>query len=61
VRSAEIVAGHSLLKSAVSKALGKALNTLGKVLPSATLGKEHTVKKVVGKAAFAECFLSGTR
>jgi hypothetical protein len=30
-------------------------------LPSATFGKEHTVKKTIGKAAFAEYLLSGTR
>jgi hypothetical protein len=45
----------------VSRALGKALNTLGKGFAECHTRQRAYSKKAVGKAAFAECLLSGIR
>jgi hypothetical protein len=45
----------------VSRALGKTLNTLGKGFVECHTRQRAHGKKAVGKAAFAECLLSGTR
>jgi hypothetical protein len=45
----------------VSRALGKAINTLGKGFAECHTRQRAHGKKAVGKAAFAECLLSGTR
>jgi hypothetical protein len=45
----------------VSRALGKALNTLGKGFAEYHTRQRAHGKKAVGKAAVAECLLSGTR
>jgi hypothetical protein len=44
----------------VSRALGKALNTLGKGFAECRTRQRVHDKKFVGKDLFAECFLSGT-
>jgi hypothetical protein len=45
----------------VFRALGKALNTLGKGFAECHTRQRAHGKKVVGKAAFAECLLSDTQ
>jgi hypothetical protein len=45
----------------VSRALGKALNTLGKGFAECHTWQRAHDKKTIGKAVFAECLLSGTR
>jgi hypothetical protein len=43
----------------VSRALGKALNTLGKGFAECRTQQKVHGKKFVGKDLFTECFLSG--
>jgi hypothetical protein len=45
----------------VSRALGKALNTLGKGFAECRTQQRVHGKKIVGKDLFVECFLSDTR
>jgi hypothetical protein len=45
----------------VPEELGKALKTLGKAFAECNTRQRRLDKQCIGKAFFAECFLSGTR